>query len=123
MPGAWPVTLAGLAVSVAGNVGHVAGHSAADRRPPRCPRSPRPPRWRSGSASSSGRAKPPPGEADVRRVPADLVAAAEASLRATIAAGNALSVNQLAERFSLTRTQATKLRSTVLAEANGHPTE
>jgi hypothetical protein len=29
--GAWAVTLAGLAVSVAGNVGHVHGHSAADR--------------------------------------------------------------------------------------------
>ena len=29
--GAWAVTLAGLAVSVAGNVGHVTGHSAADR--------------------------------------------------------------------------------------------
>jgi hypothetical protein len=29
--GAWAVTLAGLAVSVAGNVGHVTGHSATDR--------------------------------------------------------------------------------------------
>jgi hypothetical protein len=29
--GAWAVTLAGLAVSVAGNVGHVHGHSIADR--------------------------------------------------------------------------------------------
>jgi len=29
--GAWTVTLAGLAVSVAGNVGHVAGHSPASR--------------------------------------------------------------------------------------------
>ena len=29
--GAWAVTLAGLAVSVAGNVGHVHGHSATDR--------------------------------------------------------------------------------------------
>jgi len=29
--GAWAVTLAGLAVSVAGNVGHVAGHSPASR--------------------------------------------------------------------------------------------
>jgi hypothetical protein len=28
---AWAVTLAGLAVSVAGNVGHVAGHTATDR--------------------------------------------------------------------------------------------
>jgi hypothetical protein len=29
--GAWAVTLAGLAVSVAGNVGHVTGHTVADR--------------------------------------------------------------------------------------------
>jgi hypothetical protein len=29
--GTWAVTLAGLAVSVAGNVGHVTGHSATDR--------------------------------------------------------------------------------------------
>jgi hypothetical protein len=29
--GAWAVTLAGLAVSLAGNVGHVTGHSPADR--------------------------------------------------------------------------------------------
>src|SRR5258708_9125278 len=29
--GAWAVTLAGLAVSVAGNVGHVAGHDLASR--------------------------------------------------------------------------------------------
>jgi len=53
-------------------------------------------------------------------VPPDSVAAAEASLRATIAAGNPLSVNQLQERFSLSRGVATKTRKAVLAEANGH---
>jgi hypothetical protein len=41
-------------------------------------------------------------------------------LRATLAAGNPWSVNQLAEQFSLTRTAATKLRARVLAESNGH---
>jgi Protein of unknown function (DUF2637) len=55
------------------------------------------------------------------QVPADSVAAAETSLRATIAAGNPLSVNQLQERFSLSRGTATKLRTAVLAESNGHP--
>ena len=45
--------------------------------------------------------------------------AAEASLRTLLAAGNPWSVNQLAERFSLTRTQATKLHKRVLAENNG----
>jgi Protein of unknown function (DUF2637) len=56
-------------------------------------------------------------------VPGTTETAAEASLRATIAAGNPLSVNQLAERFSLTRAQATKVRQRVLAESNGHATD
>lgn len=53
-------------------------------------------------------------------VPSTTEAAAEASLRATLAAGNAWKVNQLQEQFSLTRAQATRLRTRVLAEANGH---
>jgi hypothetical protein len=56
-------------------------------------------------------------------VPAYSVTAAETSLRATVAAGNPLSVNQLQERFSLSRGTATKLRTAVLAESNGHSTE
>jgi hypothetical protein len=55
-------------------------------------------------------------------VPSDSVAAAEASLGAAIAAGNPLSINQLQERFSLSRGAATKLRTAVLAESNGHLT-
>jgi hypothetical protein len=55
-------------------------------------------------------------------VPSDSAGAAKASMRATVAAGNPLSVNQLAERFSLTRGTATKLHRAVLAESNGHPT-
>lgn len=47
-------------------------------------------------------------------------AAAEASLRATIAAGNPWSVNGLVTQFRLTRAEAAKLRTRVLAEANGH---
>jgi len=55
-------------------------------------------------------------------VPTDAENAALIALRATLAAGNPLSQNQLAERFGLTRAQATKVRSAVLAEANGrHP--
>lgn len=46
--------------------------------------------------------------------------AAEASLRATLAAGNPWRVNQLQEQFRLTRAEATKLRQRVLAAANGH---
>ena len=53
-------------------------------------------------------------------LPSTAETAAEASLRATIALGNPWTTNQLVERFSLTRATATKLRSRVLAEANGH---
>ena len=56
-------------------------------------------------------------------VPSDLIEAAKVSLRATLAAGNPLSANQLQERFSLTRAQATKVRQAVLAESNGHSPE
>ena len=52
-------------------------------------------------------------------VPSDLTGAAKTSMRATVAAGNPYSVNQLQEKFSLTRSSATKLRREVLAEANG----
>jgi hypothetical protein len=56
-------------------------------------------------------------------VPSDSVEAAKASMRATVAAGNPLSINQLAERFSLTRGAATKVHRAALAESNGHPTQ
>jgi hypothetical protein len=56
-------------------------------------------------------------------VPADAESAALAALRATLAAGNALSQNQLADRFGLTRAQATKVRQLVAAESNGHAPE
>jgi hypothetical protein len=56
-------------------------------------------------------------------VPPDSVEAAKASMRATVAAGNPLSVNQLAGRFSLTRGTAMKLHRAVLAESNGHPAQ
>jgi hypothetical protein len=49
--------------------------------------------------------------------------AAEASLRATLAAGNPWSLNQLQTQFRLTRSEATKLRTRVLAESNGHAPE
>jgi hypothetical protein len=50
-------------------------------------------------------------------------AAAEASLRATLAAGNPWSRNQLETQFRLTRAEATKLRTRVLAGSNGHLAE
>lgn len=70
-------------------------------------------------SSASG----PPAEPEFAAVPADVIEAATESLRATLAAGNPWSANQLQDRFSLTRSQATKVRQAVLAAANGHAIE
>jgi hypothetical protein len=64
---------------------------------------------------ASGTVSPP--------VPGDAETAAMASLRATLAAGNPWSQNQLMTRFGLTRAQATKVRELVTVEANGHGPE
>lgn len=53
-------------------------------------------------------------------VPTDAESAALMALRATAAAGNPYSANQLADKFSLTRAQVTKVRRLVLAGSNGH---
>lgn len=121
---AWLVTVAGLAVSVGGNIGHVAGHSLSVRATAAVP----PLAASSALAIGLGvlkrivehRQAPRPGGAVSSPVPPDVEAAAIASLRATFAAGNPWSLNQLAERFALTRAQATRLRSLVAAEQNGH---
>jgi Protein of unknown function (DUF2637) len=63
-----------------------------------------------GNDSPAGVA-PPPSNAET---------AAMASLRATLAAGNPWSQNQLMTRFGLTRAQAAKVRELIAAEANGH---
>lgn len=52
-------------------------------------------------------------------VPSSLLEAAKASMAATVTAGNPLSQNQLQARFGLTRAQAQKLHSEVLAAFNG----
>jgi len=51
---AWAVTAAGLLVSVAGNVGHIAGNDLASRATAAIPRWLPRQRWQSGSACSSG---------------------------------------------------------------------
>jgi len=56
-------------------------------------------------------------------VPNDVETAAMASLRATLAVGNPWSNNQLADRFGLTRAQATKVRQRVTAESDGSAPE
>lgn len=53
-------------------------------------------------------------------VPSTVAEAAKASMIATIRAGNPLSVNQLVDQFSLTRSAATKVRQEALSASNGH---
>jgi hypothetical protein len=50
----------------------------------------------------------------------DAETAAAASLRATAAAGNPWSQNQIQDRFGLSRAQASRVRQQVLAGSNGH---
>jgi Protein of unknown function (DUF2637) len=121
--GAWAVTVLGLAVSVAGNVGHVQAHSLADRATAAVP----PLAAAAALAVGLGvlkrvvehhhQAAGPPVLAQVAH---DAGQAAQAALRATVAAGNPLSGRQLAERFGLNRAQVAQVRSAVLAESNGH---
>jgi hypothetical protein len=143
---AWIVTTIGLAVSVAGNVGHVASSDWPSRAtaavPPVAAAAAlavglgvlkRVVAMRSAATAPDAQNDDATGRADghavvaveladelaLAPVPSDARAAAEASLRATLAAGNALSVNALQERFGLTRASARDLRLDVLAEANG----
>ena len=73
--------------------------------------------------ASARRANPPRRDGFPSPIPNAAEAAAEASLRATLAAGNPLSQNQLVTQFRLTRAEATKMRVRVLAESNGHAPE
>jgi hypothetical protein len=121
----WVVTLAGLAVSVAGNVGHV-GWSApvADKATAAVP----PLAAAAALAVGLGvlkrvvehRPQITSSADDLVGVPSNVVEAATASMRRTARAGNPWSINLLAEQFSLTRAQATKIHRAVLAEHNGH---
>ena len=142
--GAWAVTLLGLAVSVAGNIGHVAAHDLQSRGTAAVP-----PvaafaamwvglsvlkRVIARAASTvpegdeivhEGSVGPVPltvvPDAVSAQLPSDAETAAAAALRATLAAGNPLSMNQLQTRFRLTRKEATEVRSLVLPGVNGHP--
>ena len=125
--GAWATTLAGLAVSVAGNVGHVHGHLLSNRAtaavPPLAAFAAL---WvglgvlKRVVGQHHGKGAP---ETVLGMIPPDVLAAAKASMTATLAAGNPLSANQLQARFGLTRAQAAELRKDVLAQANGHALE
>ena len=120
--GAWTVTLAGLAVSVAGNVGHVLGHSLTDRVTAAVP----PLAAAAALAVGLGvlkRVVEHHHAGSLTTVAPDVQSAAVAALRATIAAGNPLSGRQLETRFGLSRTDVTRVRELAAAESNGHAPE
>jgi uncharacterized protein DUF2637 len=121
--GAWLVTLAGLTVSVAGNVGHVTGHALADRATAAVP----PLAAASALAVGLGVLKRVVQAHDGDAISAppwtDAETAAAEALRRTAGAGNPLSANQLQTQFRLTRAEATKVRQAVLAAANGQAPE
>jgi len=109
---AWTVILAGLAVSVAGNVGHVAGHSLADRVTAAVP----PLAAAAALAVGLGvlkRVVEQHHAGPLPRVAADAQSAALAALRATTAAGNPLSGRQLETRFGLSRADVSRVRELV----------
>ena len=126
----WLVTLGGLAVSVAANVGHVASADLATRATAAVP----PLAAASALAVGLGILKrvvtarrtavqdtpAVAGGAILPEVPTDAEVAALIALRATTWAGNALSGRQLETRFGLTRQQVTRVRQLVAVEANGH---
>lgn len=127
--GAWAVALLGLAVSVAGNVGHVAAHDLQSRGTAAVP-----PlaafvalwvglgvlkRVISHRPAQQETAREVPAVA-LPEIPTDAEVAALLALRATMYAGNALSGRQLETRFGLNRAQVTRVRQLVLADANGN---
>ena len=123
---AWTVTVLGLAVSVAGNICHVAAHDWASRATAAVP----PLAAAAALAVGLGvlkrvvaaRAKPEPDAgmlALTQTAPTDSVHAAWLALAASIAAGNPISQRQMMTRFGLTRIVERKVRASVLAASNG----
>lgn len=123
--GAWGVTLLGLAVSVAGNTGHISSDALASRATAAVP----PLAAASALAVGLGvlkrvvahrAVKPDIPDNPVATVAADNTEAARVALVASIRAGNPISQRALASRFGLTRPAAIKLHREVSASANGH---
>lgn len=123
--GAWAVTLIGLAVSVAGNIGHVAAHALTDRATAAVP----PLAAAAALAVGLGvlkrvvavRSREVPPDEQKRRpapVPDGKLSAARVALEATAAATNPLSERQLVERFGISRTEASRLHREVVPRAS-----
>jgi hypothetical protein len=144
--GAWAVTLLGLAASVAGNIGHVAAHDLQSRGTAAVPpvaafaamwvglsvlkRVIARAAWTEveDDEIASEDHEEPVAKVPLKLVPdvgsspvpSDAETAAAAAFRATLTAGNPLSMNQLQTRFRLTRKEAAEVRSFVLPGVNGH---
>lgn len=127
--GAWLVTLAGLAVSVAGNIGHVASHRITDRGTAAIP----PLAAAAALAVGLGvlkrvvaaRSQQPRRTESKSRpvvVPDGKLAAARMALEASAAATNPLSRRQLVTRYDITQTEADNLHRELVPTAplNGH---
>jgi hypothetical protein len=120
---AWTVAFAGLAASVAGNIGHIGAADIQSRGtaavPPMAAFAAL---WVGLGVLKRVVSRQPPAASDAfwSPVPGSAEAAAIASLRATLAAGNPWSGRQLETRFGLTRGEATRVRELVLGESNGH---
>lgn len=128
--GAWMLALIGLAVSVAGNIGHVVNPDLQSRATAAVPPLAafaalwlglrvvkRVIEHRGGETVQTAP------DVMLPEIPADAEVAALLALRATTWAGNPLSGRQLETRFGLTRQQVTRVRQGVLAEANGRRPE
>ncbi len=141
---AWAVTMAGLVVSVAGNVGHVAGHDLASRVtaavPPlaaaaalavglgvlkRTVRHAPVSIWgQPGLYPAASAEQSQPGlTQSASPVPASAREAAELAYAASVRGGNPLSGRALERQFGISRAEATRVRQAVLAESNGHGDE
>ncbi len=144
--GAWVVAILGLAVSVAGNIGHVAAHDAQSRGTAAVP-----PvaafaalwlgltvlkrvlkrvleRTLEDRVEPVSPAPPEPPVPSVPEVVAPEVAgtvyeAAKVAYIASVKGGNPLSERGLADRFGIPRTDARKIRAEVVTTANGHRLE
>ena len=120
---AWAVTLGGLVVSVAGNVGHVAAGSLTARGTAAVP----PLAAAAALAVGLGVLKrvvahhgaPAEPDAILATVAADAETAAQAALAASVAASNPLSQRQLMERFGLSRAQERTVPQSVTMATNG----
>jgi hypothetical protein len=120
---AWCAALTGLAVSVAGNIGHVTGHTIQARGTAAIPPMAafaalglgmallkRVLEHQAAELAGVGPVTPE------QEIPTDNMHAARMALAATHAAGNPISQNQLIDRFNITRSTAQRIRREVTGD-------